>query len=132
MIMTAGTLRSAYDSIIRVNRRRIVVHFKQTVADDLTGERTDLEYDRGPFWALVERRNSAAARLIADLAGNREVGGEYIMIADHTANLPAGDLSDISATFEVPILGRFKLRDVWPGVAQEQVCGYAVPLEQVA
>ena len=131
-MITAGLLKSAYKMLISMNRRRITVAFAESVIDPDTGERVTSNRLVGPFDALVERRSERGAVLSVEMAGLREEGSEYVMLASPDANLPVGDYTDKRATFAIPGLGTFRITDVFPGEAQGELGGYVCQLEQEA
>ncbi|MDI6872275.1 MAG: hypothetical protein QME79_13185 [Bacillota bacterium] len=126
--MDLVTLRRRHTAwCIQQNPTMITVQRTEKVAAG--GGLSEVKSTKGPFTVRIFQQGGGRPRDVTGLAGAMLVNTGWGLLADHLADLKAGP--NVRDEFEVPGIGRFVVRTIYPQVMLGQVVGYQAETEKV-
>lgn len=112
---------------IEQNPVEIIVH--RTEKLEVDGHFGDHKSILGPFTVRVFQKANRDPKDISTLAGTKEVGASWGLLADENADLKSGP--NVKDEFVVEDLGSFTVVEVFPQIVNGRVIGYQADLERV-
>ncbi|MGE5552832.1 MAG: hypothetical protein ACM3XZ_02775 [Betaproteobacteria bacterium] len=84
----------------------------------------------GPFNVRIFQQRGGRPQDVTGLAGTMQTTTGWGLLADHLADLKAGP--SVRDEFEVPGIGRFVVKMIYPQVILGQIVGYQAEIEKVS
>ncbi|NPV52212.1 MAG: hypothetical protein HPY71_01660 [Firmicutes bacterium] len=113
-----------------IGQNSVLITVKRTEKVDKGGYFDEVKSTVGPFAVRIFVDGGRMPQEVSGLAGTKQVDRGWGLIADYQADLRAGP--DVQDEFDVPGLGHFVVKAVYPQVVQGQVVGMQADLEKVS
>lgn len=118
------------NTIWSINQNHVTITINRTEKVEANGHFDDVPSQAGPFTVrLFQVNGNGNTRVESHLVGTKVLVYEWGLLADWQADLRAG--ADVRDEFEVPGMGLFVIKSVYPQMVQGQVVGYQAELEMV-
>ncbi|MBE3576883.1 MAG: hypothetical protein IMX00_04255 [Limnochordales bacterium] len=103
---------------------------QRTERVDRGGYFDEVKTQHGPITVRIFTAGNRIPQEVSGLAGTKQVDRGWALLADERADLRVGP--NIKDEFDVPGLGHFLVKAVYPQVVQGQVVGMQADLEKVS
>jgi len=112
-----------------IQQNPVTVTVQRTEKVDMGGYFDEVQTEHGPYVVRIYQQRSSAPQDVSTLAGTKQVGKSWGLLADHQADLQAGP--NVKDELDVPA-GHFIIKGIYPQYVQEQIVGYQADLEKVS
>lgn len=127
--MDLATLRRQHIAWV-IAQNLTTVTIQRTEKVDRGGYFDEIKSQHGPVKVRIFPGSSQNQHDVAGLAGTKQVDRGWVLLADHHADLRAG--SNLKDEFDVPGVGHFLVKAVYPQIIQGQTVGVQADLEKVS
>ncbi|ACV64904.1 hypothetical protein Dtox_4237 [Desulfofarcimen acetoxidans DSM 771] len=117
------------NTIWSINQNPVTIIINRTEKVEANGYFNDIPSQVGSLVVRIFQVNGNGNRIESHLVGTKELVHDWALLADWQADLRAG--SHVRDEFEVPDMGFFVIKSVYPQRVQGQVVGYQAELEMV-
>ena len=113
-----------------INQNPVTITINRTEKVEIDGHFDEHVYQIGPLIVRIFQAAEKNARTETHLVGTKVIDAGWGLLADWQADLRAG--SNVRDEFDVPDIGFFVIKSVYPQMVMEQVAGYQAELEKVS